>query len=347
MNYWIYVRMEKRKSEHISISSKNDVRFRRKSTGFESYDLIHCALPEINFDDVSCETIFLSKKISLPLIVSSMTGGYGRATVINRGLAEVCRSENVALGVGSQRPVIESDRFLESYRIVRKTNPSGVVIGNIGAVQVAEIDDLSVYHRMIDLIEADAIAVHLNPLQEILQPEGKARFRGVLKGIEKMVKGLKIPVMVKEVGCGISEAVAQKLINAGVSYIDIAGAGGTSWAGIESYRVRNKSLAERFWDWGIPTARSLEMVGSVRGASVIASGGINGGIRMAKALALGADLCGAALPILKVLIDEGVKGAVSLLRLWREELKMALFLTGCVRIQDLHRAGVIEKKTSM
>ena len=318
------MKITKRKSEHISISLKKDVRFRKKSTGFECYELIHCALPEINFDEVSCKTEFLSKTISFPLIMSSMTGGCDKATEINRSLAEACRSENIALGVGSQRPVIKDNCFLESYRIVRKINPNGVIIGNIGAVQVAEINDLSVYQKMIDLIEADAIAVHLNPLQEILQPEGKAEFKGVLRGIEQMVNRLKIPVIVKEVGCGISEEVAQKLVNVGVSYIDVAGAGGTSWAGIESYRVKDKLLAERFWDWGISTTQSLEMVTRVRGLKRIASGGIDSGICIAKALAIGADLCGAALPFLKVLNRKGIEGLISFLQHWREELKMAI-----------------------
>ncbi len=333
----------KRKSEHISISLENDVHFRDKSTGFEDYELIHCALPEMNFHDVSCETTFLSKKISFPLMISSMTGGYERATVINGQLAEVCRSENIALGVGSQRPIIENHCSLESYRIVRKTNPEGVIIGNIGAVQVTEIDDTAVFHRMVDLIEADGIAVHLNPLQEILQPEGKAQFEGVLRGIEKMVNKLKVPVIVKEVGCGISEKVARELVNAGVSYIDIAGAGGTSWVGIESFRVEKQTLAELFWDWGIPTARSIEMVNQVEGARIIASGGIDSGISMAKALALGAELCGAALPFLRVLIHQGVEGLISFIQLWREAFKMALFLTGSLQVQSLGREGVIEK----
>ena len=324
---------------------KQDVRFKKKSTGFESYELIHCALPEIYIGDVSTETAFLSKNISVPLMISSMTGGYGKATEINSQLAEVCRSEKIPLGVGSQRQMIENNRYLESYRVVRKTNPDGVIVGNIGAVQVVEIGDLSVFKRMVDLIEADAIAIHLNPLQEILQPGGKSQFKGVLKGIERIIEGMDIPVIVKEVGCGISEEVAQKLVNIGVAYIDIAGAGGTSWAGIESYRVKKKYMAEQFWDWGIPTARSLEMVACVKGARIIASGGIEGGIDMAKALALGAELCGAALPFLKVLADEGIDGLISLLRLWQEELKIAMFLTGSVQIQDLRREGVIEKES--
>ena len=153
-----------------------------------------------------------------------------------------------------------------------------------------------------------------------------------------------MPVIVKEVGCGISERVARKLLNVGVTYIDIAGAGGTSWAGVESYRGAKKRLAHKFWDWGIPTAESLVMVSRIRGARIIASGGIEDGVAVAKALALGAELCGAALPLLKALMENRVEGLLSLLQLWREELKMVMFLTGSRRIQDLSREGVIEKR---
>lgn len=333
-----------RKSEHIKIASEQNVRFRNKTTGFEEYDFIHNALPEMNFDEVSTETEFLGKKLSFPLMVSAMTGGYSGALEINRQLAEVSQREKVAFVMGSQRQIIENDNHLESFRIVRKTAPDAVIIGNIGATQVAEIKDISPFQRMVDLIEADAMSVHLNPLQEVLQPDGDGQFKGVLKGIKQLVKELGVPIIVKEIGCGISEKVASKLANIGVTYIDLAGAGGTSWAGVESFRREKKHLALRFWDWGIPTAKSLEMVSRVKGARIIASGGIEDGATVAKALALGAELCGAALPLLKVLMEKKVEGLISLLRLWREELKTAMFLTGSRRIQDLRRKEVIEKK---
>ena len=337
------MKISRRKSEHVQVSLEQDVHFKNKTTGFENYRFIHCALPEMDLNEVSTETEFLGKPLSYPIMISAITGGYDGALKINRQLAEVCREEKVAMSVGSQRQIIENDHYLESFSIVRKIAPEGTIIGNIGAAQVSTTKDISPFQRMVDLIEANAMAVHLNPLQEILQPEGDTKFKGVLKGIERLVRGLKVPIIVKEVGCGISEEVAKKLVSAGVSYIEISGAGGTSWTGIESYRGAKKNLALTFWDWGIPTARSLEMVRKVKGARIIASGGIEDGLTIAKALALGAELCGSALPLLKVLIDKKIEGLRSLLQFWRGELKVAMFLTGSRRIQDLRRDGVIEK----
>lgn len=338
------MKVSNRKSEHIQIALEKDVRFKNKTSGFEEYEFVHCALPEMNYGDVSTETEFLGKKLSFPLLICAITGGYTGALEINRQLAEVCQEERIAIGVGSQRQLIDNDDHAETFRIVRQRAPRGVVLGNIGAEQVAKVEDIALFQRMVDLIEADAMAVHLNPLQEVLQPEGGGQFQGVLKGIERLVRGIGVPVIVKEVGCGISERVAKKLVNVGVTYIDIAGAGGTSWAGVESYRGAEERLARRFWDWGIPTAKSLVLVSRIRGVRIIASGGIEDGVAVAKALALGAELCGAALPLLKALMEKGVKSLLSLLQLWREELKMVMFLTGSRRIQDLSRKGVIEKR---
>jgi isopentenyl-diphosphate Delta-isomerase len=334
--------ISKRKSDHVRIALNHQVHFRGKTSGFEAYDFSHCALPELDHGDVSTETEFLGKTLSFPLMVSPMTGGFDGALSINRILAEICESERIALAVGSQRQIIENSDHIETFRVVRKKAPSTVIIGNIGASEVVGVTDLSPFKRMVDLIEADALAVHLNPLQELLQPEGKARFRGVLKGIGRLVSGLGVPVLVKEIGCGISREVALKLASVGVEFVDVAGAGGTSWAGIESYRGKKK-LAGAFWDWGIPTADCIVSVKKVKGISVIASGGIDGGIAAAKALALGADLCGAAQPLLKALSIGRKPGLTALLRDWREELRTVLFLTGCRDIGGLRRPGVLRK----
>ena len=295
--------ISKRKSEHVRIALEEDVRFREKTTGFDSYAFIHCALPEMDFEDASTEAQFLGKSLSLPLMISAMTGGAAELEEINENLAEVCRRKGIALGLGSQRQMLEQDAHLDSYRIVRKSYPEGIVIGNIGAAQVAAMEDLSPVQRMVDAVEADALAVHCNPLQERLQPEGDDRFSGVLSSLARLVEVLTVPVIVKEVGCGISDEVARKLVNAGVAWIDVAGAGGTSWVGVESHRDADKAMCDRFWDWGIPTAECLEMVSKVPGARMIASGGIRDGVMMAKAIALGAELCGAALPFLRVLLQ--------------------------------------------
>ncbi len=330
-----------RKKEHIHIAMEQDVRFRKKTSGFENVDFIHCALPEMNYEDVDCTARFLDKVLSFPLMISGITGGWSEGERINRQLAEVCEQENLALGVGSQRQLLENERYLESYRVVRKVHPKGVIVGNVGAAQLISSECLTDIRRMIDIVQADAMAVHLNPLQEMVQPEGEGKFRGILRAIEMLVRSVEIPVIVKEVGCGISEKVAMDLAGAGVTYIDVAGAGGTSWAGIESFRKTKNPLADRFWDWGIPTAVSLEMVRGV-GIHIIASGGIDNGVTLAKALALGAECCGAALPFLRALA-EGNEGLVRLVKQWREEMKLVMFLTGSRDVEALRREGVIRK----
>lgn len=338
--------ISKRKSEHIRIALEKPVGFKEKTTGFEEYDFIHCALPEMDFNEVNTEITFLGKILSFPLMISAVTGGFKGALTINQQLAEACKETGIALGVGSQRQIFESNDHLESFRIVRKTAPESVIIGNIGGCQIRNITDIAPFQKIVDLIEADALAVHLNPLQEILQPEGDRQFKGILKGVQTLVTKLNIPIIVKEIGCGISREVAQKLVGAGVSYIDLGGAGGTSWAGIESRRISSNRKAVQFWDWGIPTARSLEMVREIKGAKIIASGGIRDGVMVAKALALGAELCGSALPLLKVLHATKVEGLVSEIQSWHEALKTVLFLTGSRAIADLRRNDVIEKKSS-
>ena len=323
---------------------EEEVGFREKTTGFEQYEFVHCALPEMDSESVSSETEFLGKTLSFPLIISAMTGGFDGASEINRMLARAAQEFGVALSVGSQRQVLENEEYADTYSIVRSELPDGVVIGNIGAAELPGFDDFSPIQRMVDLIEADAMAVHLNPLQEVLQPEGDARFAGVLDAISRLVTDLPVPVIVKEVGCGLSEDVARQLVSAGVEYIDVAGAGGTSWVGIESFRGADEALSKRFWDWGIPTAESLIRVTRVKGTGVIASGGIDDGVTMAKALALGADICGSALPLLKAVKEGGVDGLIARLKLWERELRVVQFLTGSRRISDLRREGNLYRK---
>jgi isopentenyl-diphosphate delta-isomerase len=336
--------ISKRKKEHVEIALTRDVAFRNKTSGFEHYEFIHCALPEMAFDEADSGVEFLGKRLSFPLMITAMTGGYAGAVLINRGLAEVCQKEKIALGVGSQRQIFENDLHHETFRIVRKTAPDVPVVGNVGAGQIVRPESFGAVRRMAEMVEADAMAVHLNPLQELLQPEGSADFRNVLAAIEKLVRALEIPVIVKEIGCGISEAVAKKLAGAGVKYIDVAGAGGTSWTGIESHRGAKSRMAQAFWDWGIPTAKSIEMAKRADGVRVIASGGIRGGIMMAKAVALGAELCGAALPMLRALRSKEKPGGLAkLVGEWRDEFRAVQFLTSSRTCEDLRREGVLEK----
>ena len=332
-----------RKQDHLRIALEREIRFRSKRTGFEAFDFVHCALPEMDFGDVDTSTEFLGKTLSFPLMVSAMTGGFPDVEKIHTDLAGACRDENVALGVGSQRAVLEDESLWPGYEVCREEAPNIVLIGNIGAEEVAKAKDPERFRELVERIDADALAVHLNPLQEVLQPEGTGMFSGVLDGIRRVVDVLDVPVIVKEIGCGISEDVARRLKEAGVKIIDVAGAGGTSWAGIESYRSADKGLSLKFWDWGIPTAEAVERVREVHDLTVIASGGITDGKTMAKALALGAELCGAALPVLRVQHERGAEGVRHLFRTWREELRLAMFLTASRCIGDLGRDGVLRK----
>jgi len=332
-----------RKSEHINICLNEEVQFKTKTTGFEEYDFIHCALPEMTLEDVDTEIELFEKKLSFPFFIGAITGGWKGAEKINESLAQVCDSENIGIEVGSQRSIIDNEKYINSYKVVRETAPHSLIIGNIGAFQVVQYKNLDIFKRLIDVIQADALTVHLNPLQEILQAEEEFNFKGVLAGIEQLVRSLEVPVIIKEVGCGISTQVARQLADAGITYINIAGAGGTSWAGVESFRNKG-DLAKKFWDWGIPTAKSIIMVKKVKGIKIIASGGLNDGIDMAKALALGSDCCSSALPVLKILDRKGQEGLVNCIRKWKEELILTMFLTGCSSIKEIKSKEVLMKR---
>jgi len=349
-------RTSSRKQQHVEITLSKDVSFRAKPPGFDRWEFIHNALPELNFSEVDPSASFLGKRLSFPLIISSMTGGYSDATRINRGLAEVCAEKGLAMGVGSQRQAIEDSTFHRTFSVVREVAPNIPVFGNIGAAEVARMSDPSPVLRLIDLVRADGFAVHLNPLQEFLQPEGSTEFRGVLKGIEMLVKRLPVPVIVKEIGAGISAHVAQRLLGVGVSIIDVAGAGGTSWAGVEILRrngshksksKRSASFADAFWDWGIPTVDALRQVASLKtqtpSLTVIASGGLHSGLDLAKSIAFGANLGAAARPFLKVLETGGKKALNGEITRWEMELKGALFLTGSRSIAQLQEQQLVLK----
>ncbi len=348
-----------RKQEHVDLTVTKDVGFRAKTTGFERWEFLHNALPELNFSEVDPSVLFLGKKMALPLFVSSMTGGYKDAERINLQLAEVCREKKLGMGVGSQRQALENSEFHRSYSIVRKAAPEIPLIGNIGAAEVARLRDVGPVIKLAEMIQADAFAVHLNPLQELLQPEGNPEFKGVLRGIEMLVRNLRIPIIVKEIGAGISASVAKRLLGVGVSIIDVAGAGGTSWAGVEILRrgktaksaarkiPSNKDFSTSFWDWGIPTVDALRQVCSLKNQfptlAVIASGGINGGLDIAKAMAFGANMTGMARPLLKTLEMYGTAGLLSFVSTMELELKGAMFLTGSKSIDELQHQQLILK----
>jgi isopentenyl-diphosphate delta-isomerase len=336
-----------RKKQHVRLALTRDVGFRKKGTGLDHLDFEHNALPEIDFSEVDTSTRFLGHELSCPLLISSMTGGYADALTINRQLAEVCAEMRIALGVGSQRQAMERKTLHRTFSVIREVAPDIPVIGNLGAAEVARLRDADSARRLVDLVHADAFAIHLNPLQELLQPEGNPAFRGVLEGIALLVRELSVPVIVKEIGAGISGEVAARLIKAGVAYIDVAGAGGTSWAGIEILRSKRSSFRERLWDWGIPTASALREVTPLKkrspGLTIIASGGIGSGMDAAKCLALGADMVGSARPMLHALVRGKKRGLKRLLQEWTDELRRVMFLTGAKNIKELQTKKLVAR----
>lgn len=339
-------RTSSRKKDHVDLCVNEHVSFRGKTNGLEGWYFQHNALPELNVEDIDTSADFLGNTLSFPLLISGMTGGYAEAERINGDLAEVAEDLRLAIGAGSMRQALENSTFHESYRIMRRNAPTIPILANIGAVEVAVMEDARPAQYLIDLIEADALVVHTNPLQEFLQPEGEARFRGVLEGLEMLVRDLPVPVILKEVGAGISREAAMRAHEAGVRWIDVAGAGGTSWAGVEMLR-RGKGceVSKEFWDWGIPTAQALEelRVNRPEDMHIIASGGISDGVMIAKCLALGAEIAGSARSLLTALVAGGQEALRSLLCGWRRDLLGVMFLTGASDLSRLRRAPICKR----
>ncbi|MEM1586809.1 MAG: type 2 isopentenyl-diphosphate Delta-isomerase [Candidatus Bathyarchaeia archaeon] len=340
------VKIEDRKDDHIKICMERDVEAKNVSTGFEDVYLIHRALPEINLSEVRTETIFLGYKFSAPIIVEGMTGGTERAMEINSAIAEAVEDLHLGMGVGSQRAAIEKPSLERTYRVVREKAPNAFIAANIGGAQLAAGYSVKEITSIIEMVRANALVIHLNPLQEIIQPEGETLYAGILCRISELASRLNVPIIVKETGCGISHEVAKMLEMAGVSCIDVAGAGGTSWAAVEYYRAAERGdnygqdLGALFWDWGIPTVVSLvEVVCSVK-IPVIASGGIRSGIDVAKSIALGASLAGVARPIL-LAASKGYGEVKRALNSLISHLRCVMFLTGAKSIEDLKRVPLI------
>jgi len=338
--------IEDRKNDHIRICVECDVEAKKATTGFEEVFLIHRATPEINLSEVRTEAVFLGHKFSAPIIVEAMTGGTERALEINAIIAEAIEELGLGMGVGSQRAAIEKPSLERTYRIVRERAPNAFVIANIGGAQLAAGYGVKEIKLMVDMIDADALAVHLNPLQEAIQPEGEAVYAGILRRIGELASRIDIPLIVKETGCGVSYEVAGMLERAGVSCIDVAGAGGTSWAAVEYHRAaergdnRGRELGLLLWDWGIPTVVSLvEVVHSVK-IPVIASGGVRSGLDVAKAIALGASMAGLARPILLAAL-KGPEGTRRALGSLVNQLRCVMFLTGARSIEDLKRVPLV------
>ncbi len=337
---------EKRKTEHIRICLEEDVKAKKTSTGFEDVSLVHRAIPEISQKDVDLTTQVFDHKFSAPLIVTGITGGTEKAFEINASIAKAVEELGLGMGVGSQRAALENPKLERTYSIVRKKAPNAFVLANIGAPQIRKGDILKQVRRAIDMIGADALAVHLNPLQEAVQPEGETDYSGILQKIVELARSVNVPVVVKETGAGISAEDARRLVDAGASGIDVAGAGGTSWAAVEYYRAKQRrdfsgqEVGKDLWDWGIPTVATLVEVVQTVNVPVIASGGVRTGSDVAKALALGASLAGFALPVLgPSLKDSGeVKEKLNLVV---RQLRTVMFLIGASSIEGLNDVPVV------
>ncbi|MBU4220344.1 MAG: type 2 isopentenyl-diphosphate Delta-isomerase [Euryarchaeota archaeon] len=337
-----------RKIEHLLLCVEKDVEAHKthqglRASGFDDIYLVHNCLPEIDKKALDLETEFLGRKLRAPLLIASMTGGHPDTKAVNAALAGAAEELGIGIGVGSQRAAIEDPGLEDSFRIVRDRAPNAFIYGNVGAAQLNEFG-IEGIERAVEMIGADAMAIHLNFLQEAIQPEGNIDAKGCLAAIKNICSELSVPVIVKETGAGISHSQAVAICEAGAAAIDVGGLGGTSWAGVETYRAQKRGdmlsdhIGRQFWNWGIPTAVSI--VESSITVPVIATGGIRSGIDIAKSLALGASLCGVALPLVAPAL-KGNKDVVDRLTLVIEELKAAMFLCGCSNVEELSKAPVV------
>jgi isopentenyl-diphosphate delta-isomerase len=336
-----------RKKEHIELCLTDQVSFKDKRTGFEKYEFEHYAVTEVNISKVNFNTKFFNKKIDFPFLISCMTGGTIKAEDINSQLAIAANELNIPMGVGSQRQALENKEHHRSYRIIRGNAPKIPILGNIGASQIVLLKNFDSIKFLIDLIEADVMVIHVNPLQELLQKHGQPNFEGFVKKISRLVKSLTVPIIVKEVGSGISGKASRILLDAGVQGIDVAGAGGTSWAGVEILRNRENGHDNEFWDWGLPTSYCIKEVYKLKKNykfMLIGSGGINNAFDAAKAFALGADIAASARIILQTLNNDGILGVTKLINNWFETIKKIMFLTGSNSIADLRKKKLLIKK---
>jgi isopentenyl-diphosphate delta-isomerase len=328
--------IQKRKDDHLDLALRGDVSFRR-TTLFEQVRFVHDALPELCFDQIDTSTTVMGKKLRVPFLIAGMTGGTDRAKQINRELAALAEARGYAFGLGSQRAMLKDPAATESYA-VRDVAPTTLLLGNVGAVQAAQLKTEQV-RALVDAVGADGLCVHLNPAQELIQEEGDRDFRGGLDALGRLSRELGVPVVAKETGCGISSAVARRLRSAGVEHVDVSGAGGTSWVAVETHRAseERRGLGETFWDWGIPTAASVAFASAHGFSSVFATGGVATGLDVAKAIALGATAAGFARSVLKALDDGGRGGAERWLDRLETELKTAMLLVGAKDLAALRR----------
>jgi isopentenyl-diphosphate Delta-isomerase len=329
--------ISQRKKDHIALCAGDNVGFRSKGTLLDQVELIHNAMPELHLDEVDSSVELFGKKLRAPVVISAMTGGTPEAAAINKDLAQVAERLGLAIGLGSQRAMFERPDTAWTFQ-VRDVAPNVILFANLGLVQARQMSTDEIRTICAD-VGADALCVHLNPAMEIVQPGGDRDFSGGLGVFERLVRDLGIPVIAKETGCGLSKGVGNLLRRAGVTHVDVSGAGGTSWVAVEAHRASDeqKALAEELWDWGIPTAASLLQLQGL-GLTAIATGGLRTGTDVARAVALGACAGGLAAPVLKAYKAGGQDGAAHFLERVITTVRSIMLLTGSHTVQELTRA---------
>ena len=328
---------EQRKRDHLQLAQNSALNF-DISAGFERWRFIHNALPELDLQAVDTSTRFLGKPLSFPLIISSMSGGLVEGFTLNATLAQAAEAVGCALGLGSIRAALEDTTRRDSFLIAREKAPTTVILANLGIAQALDTSFLDPVARFCEALGADGLIIHLNAMQEAFQPEGEPNFTGALAAIKFWVDAFPLPIIIKEVGQGLSPRVIARLEDIGVRYLDVAGAGGSNWINIERERIPRDQVilhatALEFANWGEPTAEVLENLAS--GAVIVASGGLRSPMDMAKALALGANLVGVAGPFLKAGLSGNPHILIDQLRIWQNTLKMVMFGTGCQSLENL------------
>jgi isopentenyl-diphosphate delta-isomerase len=322
-----------RKQSHFDLCAREDVEFRTKTTWFEEVELVHQPLTETALDEIDLGVTVLGKRLDLPLIITGMTGGTEEVGRFNREIAALADRMRIGFGVGSQRVMLRYPELAHTFQ-VREVAPDVLLLGNIGIAQARELSSEQVL-QLAETIGADAICVHLNTAMEIIQAGGDHDFRASFETLRRLAGEVKLPIVAKETGCGFARESGLRIVEAGVAWVDVSGAGGTSWVGVETIRNRAlRHLGEAYWDWGVPTAAS---VCELRGLdlNLIASGGIRTGLQAAKALALGARAVGVALPVLRAYVAGGVEEVELFLRRFRDELRVAMMLCGADRVSEL------------
>jgi isopentenyl-diphosphate delta-isomerase len=332
--------LETRKHDHLRINLEKDVQSKLRS-GLESYHFIHEAIPELDLEAVDTSLSLFGKRLTAPILISSMTGGTEDAGEINKILAEAAQECNIAMGIGSQRAALDDPQQIPTFTIVRKAAPDILLFANLGAVQLNYGYGIDECQRAVEMIQADALILHLNSLQEAVQDNGDTNFLGLAKKIRKICRQLEVPVIVKEVGWGISKRTAGILVDCGVAAIDVAGAGGTSWSKVEMHRAPNdqfQQLAGSFDSWGIPTADSiLNVKQASQEVIIIASGGLKDGVDIAKCIALGARMGGMAGSFLRA-ATVSKNNTIELIRLTKKQIQVTMFCAGVRTLRKLRLA---------